>query len=268
MGNKVLKARVIEGVDRWYEHSLEENEKYHLFVEENNDCVCVIAPCNQEGFNQLFNVGKMLWDNGFCSKFEIAAFDKRNLFWKHRPDQYNFERNSYKNRFGSVIEEEYQSFMSDDFQNDELELNYLRDYYNRFWSDKHAVYSVERFEKLVKDTQLYEDFNAVRDWINKMEDKVPLDVLSDMSFIPRECGFLHNGQWILNPFYDETLRFGVEPFSYYGKENVRGYVQRMKQTVLKKPLSKQIASAEQKKLLFDNKKDIALNEAEIKENSK
>lgn len=42
--------------------------------------------------------------------------------------------------------------------------------------------------------------------------------------VPEEFGFAHCGQWILNPFYDETLRFEVEPLSYYGAENVRRFV--------------------------------------------
>lgn len=267
MGNKVLKARVIEGVDRWFNLCLDQKGKY-VFLDHDNDEVCVFAPCNQNGFNKLYDIGKMLWDKNICSKFEIAAFDGDELFWKTRPDQWNLDKNRYKSRFENMISEEYQSFKSDDFQNDKFELDYIRNYQKRFWEEKVHSFDVNAFKSLINNTLLYEDFKVVRDWVDKKEGEVPLDVLSDMSFIPKECGFKHNGHWIVNPFYDETLRFGVEPFSYYGKENVRGYVQRMKQTVLKKPLSKQIASAEQKKLLFDNKKDIALNEAEIKENSK
>jgi hypothetical protein len=31
-----------------------------------------------------------------------------------------------------------------------------------------------------------------------------------------EVAFEHNGQWIVNPFYDETLRDRVDPIDYYG----------------------------------------------------
>lgn len=39
-----------------------------------------------------------------------------------------------------------------------------------------------------------------------------------------DLGFEHNGQWIQNPFFDETLRFEVDPVGYYGAEKVRPFV--------------------------------------------
>lgn len=120
---------------------------------------------------------------------------------------------------------------------------------------------------LVERNSLYDDLNFVRDWIDKKEAEVPLDVLSDMSFISKECGFSYNGQWIVNPFYDETLRFGVEPLTYYGEENIKGYVKKMKQMIAgqeREPLANQIGDAEKSSTSFgrglDSKKDLGERE--------
>lgn len=49
--------------------------------------------------------------------------------------------------------------------------------------------------------------------------------LLDKGFCLRyDLGFEHNGQWIQNPFYDETLRFSVDPVGYYGEEKIRPFV--------------------------------------------
>lgn len=236
-----LRARVIEGTDVWHERGSK-----GAFNAISNDVLCIEAPCNQKGFDALYNVGKMLWDKDMCSKFEIAAFCGGELFWKTRPDQWNFEHGRYDGWFDSMIAEELQSFQSEDFQCDELELGYLQGYQDKFWKGRHEVCSVEAFLSLVKNTQLCEDLKYVRDWVDKMEAEVPLDVLSNMSFVPRECGFSFNGQWIVNPFYSETLRFGVEPLKHYGEENIKGYLERMKKMILGQehlPLGKQIQSA-------------------------
>tara|TARA_R100000935_G_scaffold5188_1_gene11967 strand:- start:369 stop:488 length:120 start_codon:yes stop_codon:yes gene_type:complete len=34
----------------------------------------------------------------------------------------------------------------------------------------------------------------------------------------KEQGFLFNGVWITDPMLDETGRFTVDPFTYYGLE--------------------------------------------------
>ena len=38
--------------------------------------------------------------------------------------------------------------------------------------------------------------------------------------VPEHLGFEFCGQWVQNPFYDVTHRFGVDPVAYYGRENV------------------------------------------------
>lgn len=149
-----LRARIIEGTDIWYDQDLK-NNKYYTFIKTNNEKVYIRANCDQEGFNALYNIGKLLWDLDMCSKFEIAAFDDAGkLFWKHRPDMYNFARNSYKNCFVKTIKEEYKSFTSPDFQNDKLETEHLRDYQKRFWSNRNIIYTPHRFEFTIKATRL------------------------------------------------------------------------------------------------------------------
>ena len=39
-----------------------------------------------------------------------------------------------------------------------------------------------------------------------------------------DIGFEFNGTWITNPFYDETLRFEVDPVQHYGEENIKRFV--------------------------------------------
>lgn len=67
-------------------------------------------------------------------------------------------------------------------------------------------------------------FEVVADAWNKAVLELVREVLVDGFEVPEDSGFVHCGQWIQNPFYDETLRFEVEPLSYYGAENVRKFV--------------------------------------------
>lgn len=222
-----LRARIIEGTDVWYLRHFK-NKKYH-FKKINNDDMCIDDAYRkpQEAFNNLYNIGKVLWDADMCSKFEIAAFDENGqLFWKHRPDQYNFERNKYFNCFDEIIKEEYKSFSSPDFQNDKLEMDYLQDYQKRFW-DRHVLNDIGVFEQMIRDTQLYEDMKVSKAWLETapQDDK------------PSSIGFEHNGTWITNPFYDETLRFKVEPFSYYGMNNVLDFVCQLRNAIENKERS-------------------------------
>ena len=38
------------------------------------------------------------------------------------------------------------------------------------------------------------------------------------------CSFEYNGTTIVNPFMDETGRFEVNPFEYYGVESIRKFI--------------------------------------------
>lgn len=209
--SKYLRARIIEGADVWYCRSFEKDG--YKFFKTDNDVVCIDAPCDQKGFNALYKIGKMLWDSDRCSKFEIVAFDSGKLFWVYRPDMYNFERNRYANCFDKSIGDIHKLFVSDKFQNDKVQMDYLRDYKNRFWRNKTVIYSVGHFEKTIKDTQLKEDLDQLHQYFDKTDEA------------PEGVGFVHNGTRITNPLYDETLRFQVEPLSYYGVDNVTNYIE-------------------------------------------
>lgn len=41
-------------------------------------------------------------------------------------------------------------------------------------------------------------------------------------------GFEFKGTWIVNPFYDETMRFEVDPVEYYGADNIKAYLDQLK----------------------------------------
>lgn len=78
--------------------------------------------------------------------------------------------------------------------------------------DEYAM-AVINFEK--EHADLAERAEAVQEWL--------LDFGED---IPDGLGFEHEGMWINNPFYDESLRFDVEPFIYYGVENMTAYLEK------------------------------------------
>lgn len=224
--SKYLMARVIEGTDNWYKYDYKYGLKKFAFSEIKNESLAIGSQCTQKGYDTLYSIGKLLWDNGMCTKFEIAAFDGDNLFWKTRPDQLNFEQNRYEGCFDSMIEEEYRSYSSEDFQKDKLEMDYIIDYQNRFWSNKNNHFGPDAFGLLLKDTKLHEDLTIVHKWLNSIADPELDETL-------RNCGFKYRGQFIVNPFYDETLRFEVDPLSYYGMNNVKGYLQKAKELIVK-----------------------------------
>lgn len=222
---KFLKARIIEGTDEWFEKRALENNEFDRVIWKNSD-LAIRTPCNQEGFNALFNIGKALWEKDMCSKFEIAAFDSGKLFWKYRPDQWNFERNRYVSTFEKMIEEEHGSFISDDFQNDQLEMDYLKNYQDHFWRGQKCIVSVDCFEEILKETVLQADLEIARVWATQgdLRERLSLRELDGI-------GFEFKGFQIINPFFDETNRFEVEPISYYGEENMTGFIEQVKQKI-------------------------------------
>lgn len=201
--SKVLKARVIEGTDVWYDmRELEDGFFENVQFGSKDFAIC--APCNQEGFNSLFNVGKTLNEKGMCSKFEIAAFDNGVLFWKTRPDKYQFESNGYVEPFDDIIEK------------DPVATEYLTDYQERFWKHKSHLVSPSCFEDIVELTLLTEALKNIKDQFQ-------------INAVPHpNLGFEYNGIWITNPFFDETLRNPVDPVLYYGIENTRKYIEEFK----------------------------------------
>lgn len=223
---KYLMARVIEGTDKWYTYGYKYRLKDFDFSEITNDSLAIGSQCNQKGYDALFNIGKILWENGMCTKFEIAAFDDDNLFWKTRPDKWNFEKGNYEGWFDSMIEEEYRSYSSEDFQNDKIETEYIIDYQNKFWTNKDKHFGTEAFVLLLNDTKLHEDLTTVRQWVDSIVDLESDDMI-------RSCGFKYRGQFIVNPFYDETLRFEVDPISYYGMNNTKEYLRKAKELIVK-----------------------------------
>lgn len=124
-----LRARIIEGTDVWYSREFK-NGKY-ILVSTRNEDICITAKClrPQDAFNALYDLGKFLWDANLCSKYEIAAFEGKKMFWKHRPDYYNFK----------------------------LELEYVQDYQKRFWDNKTTFCSVETFKPTVRTTLMLSD---------------------------------------------------------------------------------------------------------------
>lgn len=248
-----LRARIIEGTDVWYDRYLQKNGKY-VFHKTNNSVVALHASCDQKGFDALYAIGKQLWDAGMCSKFEIAAFDGSygtwgQMFWKHRPDQYNFERNRYGGRFDQMIREEFQAYSSPDFQNDPMELKHLQEIQNRFWDKLTVTYTPAFFQDTIQNTILFENLEAVQAWLDG-------NGMAPSEDLP---GFDHNGTWITNPFYEETGRFSVEPLSYYGIQKVTEYISLAKKQLSAEknkhtPLDERISeiNAHRSKDLFTN----------------
>ena len=240
--SKYLMARVIEGTDTWYSYGFKQGTGNFSFSEIHNKDLAIVASCNQDGFDRLYNIGKTLWDGGMCTKFEIAAFDRDNLFWKSRPDNRNFAQNEYDGWFDSMIDEEFRAYSHEDFQNDKFEMDYITEYQNKFWPDKllSSAYGPDCFNLILNDTKLHDDLMMVQKWID------------NKGAIPTVCGFECRGQLILNPFYDETLRFPVEPVSYYGTKNIENYLGKIKKHIAKEsqkhmPLADKISAAEQQK---------------------
>ena len=68
----------------------------------------------------------------------------------------------------------------------------------------------------MEDKELLEELEAVQKWL-EVQDEPNYD---------SEVGFDHDYTWIINPFYEETGRFKVNPFSYYGEDNIRLFLDR------------------------------------------
>lgn len=78
--------------------------------------------------------------------------------------------------------------------------------------DDEYVATVLKFRR--EHSDLVERLDEVKVWFDGIGENVP-----------EGLGFEHSGTWINNPFYDESLRFNVEPFAYYGVENMTTYLQ-------------------------------------------
>lgn len=55
-----------------------------------------------------------------------------------------------------------------------------------------------------------------------------LDSFNGHEDIPDELGFEFKGMLIKDPFYDETMRFEVDPFIYYGADNMKSFLEKAK----------------------------------------
>lgn len=60
-----------------------------------------------------------------------------------------------------------------------------------------------------------------------------LDSFNDHEEIPDELGFEFKGTFIKDPFYDESMRFEVDPFVYYGADNMNSYLEKAKHLMSK-----------------------------------
>lgn len=87
--------------------------------------------------------------------------------------------------------------------------------------DRDAWYGFD----LPKDskTVLHEDLEVVGKWLDANGKRVPDDL----------PGFTYGGIKIVNPFYDESMRFEVEPLSYYGDENIFKFICQVKKEIEK-----------------------------------
>lgn len=106
-------------------------------------------------------------------------------------------------RFSARVEEKYASFRGN------IECLMLRDENDNNICQSHiddVQACLESFDRLAEAKQ----------------------ILEDGFIVPENIGFEHNGQWIQNPFYDETLRFKLSnPYEYYGVENVKDFLGRL-----------------------------------------
>lgn len=60
-----------------------------------------------------------------------------------------------------------------------------------------------------------------------------LDSFKGHEDIPDELGFEFKGMYIKDPFYDESMRFEVDPFVYYGADNMNSYLEKAKHLMSK-----------------------------------
>lgn len=120
--------------------------------------------------------------------------------------------------------------------------------------DNEYVMKVITFHR--ENPQLTETAEKAKLWIDRFGEN-----------IPEGLGFSCRGMWVNNPFYDESLRFEVDPFIYYGEENMKSFLdhcskfmnEKDKSTEKKPSLSEQISNAK-------SLKDISVINAPIPEN--
>lgn len=68
------------------------------------------------------------------------------------------------------------------------------------------------YELVVREKRFYERLEQARNMGIQMKE------------MPEGVGFEYGGMWISNPFYDETMRFEVEPLLYYGIGNMKNFI--------------------------------------------
>ena len=120
-------------------------------IEGNQEDMIFQAACSQDGYNELWNKGREMWDAGELSKYEIGVFtDDLQLFWSIRPDKLNFESNRHMNCFMEYAKEEFESFISPDFQNDPLEMEFVKSRQN-IWLDNPKFMEKAQVKRVLED---------------------------------------------------------------------------------------------------------------------
>lgn len=83
--------------------------------------------CTQEGFNSLYERGQEIKSNNPDIHYEIGVFtDDYKLFWSIEPFPLKVEKNYLSENFEEFSKEELAAFLSDDFQNDKLEMEFAQ----------------------------------------------------------------------------------------------------------------------------------------------
>ena len=89
------------------------------------DPVIYQEECNQNGFNALFERGQELKSNNKDVDYEIGVFtDDFKLFWSINPFPLKVAKNYLSENFEKYAQEELKSYLSADFQNDKLEMEF------------------------------------------------------------------------------------------------------------------------------------------------
>lgn len=151
------------------------------------------ATSGQVGYNEAWKKGKELWDAGEISKYEIGVFtDEDRLFWSLRPDKINFEENILRDCFVECAKEELESFLSEDFQKDTLEMGYALE-------KQHLWLQTEKFREMIPAQKCLQRFGE--DFVNTNMRKAGFEHISIRAFEVYSTGELKGyGQGLL---YDE-----------------------------------------------------------------
>jgi len=84
-------------------------------------------PCTQDGFNKLYEKGLEIKSNNPEANYEIGVFTENyRLFWSINSFPLKVAKNYLSENFEEYAQEELKSFLSDDFQNDKLEIDFAR----------------------------------------------------------------------------------------------------------------------------------------------